>query len=364
MTDITKLMRPHLVKVTTYHGVDPTEELARLAGIKPEDVTRLNANENPYGSPTSVTDALKDIAVHLYPDPEQRKLRAKLAEYTGQPVERVMAGAGGDEIIDLLLRLFTEPGQKLIDCEPTFGMYAFCARIADASVVMVPRKDDWSIDIEGVLDAIDDDTRLIFLASPNNPTGNLLTEQEARALLDTGLILTIDETYYEFCGKTLCHLLDEYENLVILRSFSKWAGIAGLRVGYCIGSETMIRHLMDIKQPYNINAAAEAAAIAALDNRDEVLERAHILVEQRKRLEATLNELDGVYFYPSEGNFLLCRFVGRSAREVYEGLGKRGIFVRLFEQDRLEESLRISAGTPEQTDRMIEAITEILSGSH
>lgn len=362
MTDITKLMRPHLVKVATYHGVDPSEELARSAGIRPEEVIRLNANENPYGAPQQVVDALSGLSIHLYPDPEQRKLRAKLAEYTGQPVGRVMAGAGGDEIIDLLLRLFTEPGQKLIDCEPTFGMYSFCARIADAPVVMVPRNDDWSIDLDGVLAAIDDQTRLIFLASPNNPTGNLLTEAEARTLLDTGLVLAVDETYYEFCGKTLCGLLDEYENLVILRSFSKWAGIAGLRVGYCIGSETLIRHLMDIKQPYNINVAAEAAAIAALDNREAVLERAQTLVEQRKRLEKTLAGLDGVSFWPSEGNFLLCRFEGRSAKDVYEGLGKRGIFVRLFSTDRLKDSLRISAGTPEQTDRLIAAVKEILNG--
>jgi histidinol-phosphate aminotransferase len=361
MNDITKLMRSHLVKVTTYHGVDPTEELARSAGIDAEDVIRLNANENPYGAPQQVVDALGDLKIHLYPDPEQRKLRAKLAEYTGQPVERVMAGAGGDEIIDLLLRLFTEPGQKLIDCEPTFGMYAFCARIADAPVVMVPRKPDWSIDLDGVLAAIDDQTRLIFLASPNNPTGNLLTETEARALLDTGLILAVDETYYEFCGKTLCGLLDEYENVVILRSFSKWAGIAGLRVGYCIGSETMISHLMDIKQPYNINVAAEAAAIAALDNRDAVLERVRTLIVQRKRLEETLDALDGVSYWPSEGNFLLCRFEGRSAENVYKGLGKRGIFVRLFNKDGLEDALRISAGTPEQTDKLIDAIREVVA---
>jgi histidinol-phosphate aminotransferase len=361
MTDITKLMRPHLVKVATYHGVDPSEELARSAGIKPEEVIRLNANENPYGAPEEVLAAISNIKIHLYPDPEQRKLRAKLAEYTGQPVSRVMAGAGGDEIIDLLLRLFTEPGQKLIDCEPTFGMYSFCARIADAPVVMIPRKDDWSIDLERVLAVIDDQTRLIFLASPNNPTGNLLTEAEARALLNTGLILAVDETYYEFCGKSLSYLLDEYENLVILRSFSKWAGIAGLRVGYCIGSETLIRHLMDIKQPYNINIAAETAAIAALDNRASVLERANTLVEQRKRLERTLDDLDGVSYYPSEGNFLLCKFEGRSAKDVYQGLGRRGIFVRLFSTDRLTDSLRISAGTPEQTDRLIAAIRDVVA---
>jgi histidinol-phosphate aminotransferase len=355
-------MRPHLVKVATYHGVDPTEELARSAGIKPEDVVRLNANENPYGAPPEVLESLKHIQVHLYPDPAQRKLRAKLAEYTGQPVERVMAGAGGDEIIDLLFRLFIEPGQKLIDCEPTFGMYGFCARIADAKTVMVPRADDWSVDLDAVLEAIDKDTRLIFLASPNNPTGNLVTEREARALLDTGLIVAIDETYYEFCGKTLAHLIDEHDNLVILRSFSKWAGIAGLRVGYCIGSETLVQRLMDIKQPYNINIAAETAAITALEKRDSVLKRARTLVEQRKRLEKTLDSLDGVKYYPSEGNFLLCKFEGRSAKDVYEALGRRGIFVRLFSSDRLQDSLRISAGTPEQTDRLVAAMKEILAG--
>lgn len=360
MTDITKLMRPHLVKVATYHGVDPSEELARSAGIRPEDVIRLNANENPYGAPPEVLASLKNLEVHLYPDPAQRKLRAKLAEYTGQPVERVMAGAGGDEIIDLLLRLFTEPGQKLIDCEPTFGMYSFCARIADAEVVMVPRADDWSIDIERVNDVIGPDTRLIFLASPNNPTGNLVTEKEARALLDTGLILAIDETYYEFCGETLCGLLDEYENLVILRSFSKWAGIAGLRVGYCIGSETLIQHLMDIKQPYNINVAAETAAITALDNRVSVLKRARTLVQQRERLEEAMDSMEGVSYYPSHGNFLLCKFPGRTSKDVYEGLGRRGIFVRLFSHPRLADSLRISAGTPEQTDRLIEALHEVV----
>ena len=362
MTDITGLIRPHLLNVATYQGVDPSDELARSAGIKPEDVIRLNANENPYGAPAEVVAALAGLPVHLYPDPAQRKLRARLAEYTGQSVERVMAGAGGDEIIGLLLTLFVERGQKLIDCEPTFGMYSFCARIAGAETVLVPRNDDWSIDIPAVRQALDSDTRIIFLASPNNPTGNLVSEEEARALLETGLIVAIDETYYEFCGDTLAGLLDEFENLVVLRSFSKWAGIAGLRVGYCIASETMISHLMDIKQPYNINVAAEAAAIAALDNRDVVLERARTLVKQRTRLEQAVDALDGVTFWPSRGNFILCRFEGRSAQDVYEELARRGIFVRLFSHPRLKDSLRISAGTPQQTDRVIDALQEVARG--
>ena len=360
MSQIEKLMRSHMVNFATYHGVDPSEELARKAGIKPEDVIRLNANENPYGPLDKVSAALSGLPLHLYPDPNQRKLRAALGEYTGQPVERIMAGAGGDEIIDLLMRLFIAPDQKVLDCEPTFGMYSFSARLAEAEIVSVPRNSTWDIDIPAMLEAIDDSARIVFLASPNNPTGNLLTERDARALLKTGVIVCVDETYYEFSGSTLCPLLDEYENLVILRSFSKWAGIAGLRVGYAIASSELIGHLMDIKQPYNINIAGEAAVLAALEHRGELLERAATLIEQRKRLEAVVDEFPGISYYPSEGNFLLCRFERRTAEEAYVELAQRGIFVRRFPQAVLDSSLRISTGTPEQTDLLIDALRRVV----
>ena len=360
MSQIEKLMRSHMVNFATYHGVDPSEELARKAGIKPEDVIRLNANENPYGPLDKVSAALSGLPLHLYPDPNQRKLRAALGEYTGQPVERIMAGAGGDEIIDLLMRLFIAPGQKVLDCEPTFGMYSFSARLAEAEIVSVPRNSTWDIDIPAMLEAIDDSARIVFLASPNNPTGNLLTERDARALLKTGVIVCVDETYYEFSGSTLSPLLDEYENLVILRSFSKWAGIAGLRVGYAIASSELIGHLMDIKQPYNINIAGEAAVLAALEHRGELLERAATLIEQRKRLEAVVDEFPGISYYPSEANFLLCRFERRTAEEAYVGLAQRGIFVRRFPQAVLDSSLRISTGTPEQTDLLIDALRRVV----
>jgi len=360
MSQIEKLMRSHMVNFATYHGVDPSEELARKAGIKPEDVIRLNANENPYGPLDKVSAALSGLPLHLYPDPNQRKLRAALGEYTGQPVERIMAGAGGDEIIDLLMRLFIAPGQKVLDCEPTFGMYSFSARLAEAEIVSVPRNSTWDIDIPAMLEAIDDSARIVFLASPNNPTGNLLTERDARALLKTGVIVCVDETYYEFSGSTLSPLLDEYENLVILRSVSKWAGIAGLRVGYAIASSELIGHLMDIKQPYNINIAGEAAVLAALEHRGELLERAATLIEQRKRLEAVVDEFPGISYYPSEANFLLCRFERRTAEEAYVGLAQRGIFVRRFPQTVLDSSLRISTGTPEQTDLLIDALRRVV----
>jgi len=173
-------------------------------------------------------------------------------------------------------------------------------------------------------------------------------------------VVCVDETYYEFAQSSLSHLLEEYENLVILRSFSKWAGIAGLRVGYAIASEVLIGHLMDIKQPYNINIAGEAAVLAALKHRYELLKRAASLVEQRVRLEELIDSLDGISYYPSKGNFLLCRFERHTAEEAYIGLAKHGIFVRRFPQSVLNDSLRISAGTCEQTDRLIDALRSIV----
>ncbi|MDP7089665.1 MAG: aminotransferase class I/II-fold pyridoxal phosphate-dependent enzyme, partial [Dehalococcoidia bacterium] len=166
------------------------------AGIRPADVIRLNANENPYGALDKVSAVLADQPLHLYPDPKQQKLRTALSEYVGQPVDKIIGGAGGDEIIDLLMRLFVEPGQTVIDCEPTFGMYAFAARLADAKLISVPRTSTWDIDTPAMAEAIDGLTRIVFLASPNNPTGNLLSESDARTLLDTGVVLCIDETYY------------------------------------------------------------------------------------------------------------------------------------------------------------------------
>jgi histidinol-phosphate aminotransferase len=360
MPDIERLIRPHLRNVSTYAAVDPSEELARQAGIRLEDVVRLNANENPFGAPAEVARAIQGIPLHLYPDPDQRKLRLALSEYTGQPVDRVMAGAGGDEIIDLLMRLFLEPGDRCLDCDPTFGMYSFCARLAAAEVVSVPRGENWEVVTAAVRKAVTHRTKLLFLASPNNPTGNSLSENDARELLDIGLMLAVDETYFEFSGRSLAHLTAEYENMVVVRSFSKWAGIAGLRIGYMIGSGKLVRRLMDIKQPYNINAAAEAAALAALKHRKPLLARAQTLVEQRRRVESELKQMPGVSFSPSDGNFLLCRFTRRTAKEAYEGLARQGIFVRYFSHPRLRDSLRISAGTPEQTERLIKALHKVI----
>ncbi|MBI4306334.1 MAG: histidinol-phosphate transaminase [Chloroflexi bacterium] len=352
-------MRRHLVAVDTYASVDPTEELARRVGIRPEEVIRLNANENPYGPSQAVKEAVARTPLNIYPDPNQRQLRAALGEYTGQPAESILPGAGADELIDLLMRLFIEPGEKALDCVPTFGMYSFCARVNNATVASVERDELFELDIRAIKAAVDDRTKIIFICSPNNPTGNLVSEAQAKALLALGPIVVVDETYYEFCGRSLAHLLGEFENLVILRTFSKWAAIAGLRLGYMIGSPTIVEHLVEVKPPYNINSAAEVAGLASLADRKALMKNVEMLVRQRRRLESELQQIPGVKFWPSHGNFLLVDFQ-RDGRQISEELGKRGIFVRYFSHPRLRNSLRISSGTPEQMDLLIDALKAIV----
>ena len=340
MTDITKLIRSHLSTVETYASVDPAEELARRAGISPEEVVKLNGNENPFGPHPAVADAIG-------------------ASYLSVEPERIVAGNGSDELIDLLLRLFVEPGERLLDCDPTFGMYSFCARVADAEVVSVPRDENFDVDTDAVAAFDDERTKILFLASPNNPTGNELSEAEARRLLEMDMVLVVDETYFEFSGNSLAHLVPEYENLVILRSMSKWAGLAGLRIGYMIASPEIVRHLIDIKQPYSVSAAAEAALITSLENRDDLMKNVKIILEQRGRLEAFLDTMDGVKYWPSSANFLLCEFE-QGAGFVFEGLASHGVFVRMFSHPRLTRHLRASVGTPDETGRLMKALKIVI----
>ncbi len=362
MRDLRTMIRAHLIQPEGYVGATHSDHLASSAGISPDKVIRLNANENPYDPLPELAAALNNLPIHEYPDQDLVRIRRDLSEYTGRPPEQIIAGSGSDEIIELLTTLFIEPGETIIDCPPTFGMYEFCARIAEAQLIAVERLDDWEIDTEATIDAIEaNSAKMLFVASPNNPTGNSMPEEQARAILRTGVVLVVDETYYEFCDESLVGLLDEYENLMILRSFSKWAGIAGLRIGYAIGSELIVSHLMTIKQPYNVNIAAEAAALAALSNLDPLRDRIRTLVSERERLEHAIDHIDGITYSPSDANFLLLQFDDFSGEEAYGFLAQRGIFTRRFGSPRLVHSLRLSVGTPAQNDIVLDALRELAS---
>ena len=361
MTDVMDLLQPHIRRLRMYEGVDPIEVLAERAGIPPDKVIRLNGNENPYGPSPRVLDALGSFEQYnLYPDPEQRQLREVLSGYMGVGPEHIIAGNGADELIDLTLRMFLSPGEKIIDPSPTFGMYSVCARICGGDVVDVPRDESFELDVEAIQGVLEPSIKAIFFASPNNPTGNIAPDWQVQRLLEMGILVVVDETYYEFCGKTVLPLVHDYPNLIVLRTFSKWAGLAGLRIGLGVMHPDVARVMMTIKPPYNVNRAAEAALMASLEDRDTLTGRVKNIVAERARMFALLEELPGVQPWPSQANFILCQLPDGKGKQIAETLALRGIFLRYFSNPRLADFVRASVGLPHETDAVVSALSDIL----
>ncbi len=351
-------VRQAILDMDEYVPVRPLEELSRELGIAVGDIVKLDANENPYGCSPRVREAIAACdQYHIYPDPQQVELRAALARYAGVPAEWLLAGSGSDELIDLLIRLLVEPGDRVLDAVPTFLMYSFLAQIQGGVVVSVPRRDDFSLDLPALEAAIDERTRLLFVASPNNPTGNTVPRSDVERLLATGLVVVVDEAYYEFSGETVAGLVEQHENLVVMRTFSKWAGLAGMRVGYLIASPELLRHLWKMKQPYNVNVAAQVAARAAVDDLPHIKRTIAAILEERSRLMALLEQTPYLRPLPSQANFIFCHVAGRDARTLRDDLRRQGVFIRHFNTPLLKNAVRISVGKPEQTERLRAAIS-------
>jgi len=358
--DVEGLILGRYRRIEEYTPVVPLEVLAERAGITVDQVIKLDGNENPYGCSPRVQQALAAFQhYHIYPDPEHRDVRPLLAEYVGVGQEHILASSGSDELIDLVVRLFIEPGDQVINCVPTFGMYEFVAQIFGGEVVALPRRDDFGVDVEAVLRAIGRRTKLIFVASPNNPTGNLTPVEDILALLETGKVVVVDEAYAEFSGRSVASLVPDHDNLVVLRTFSKWAGLAGLRAGYGIFPLPIIKHLWKIKQPYNVNVAALIAIRESFADIEYLRATNEAMVKERERLIAMLAETGIVDPWPSAANFVYCPVLRGDARWITEELARRGIFIRYFDKPLLKNSIRVSVGRPEQTDRLIAALREI-----
>ncbi len=374
---VTDLIRPDVTDMQAYQPIFPFEVLAARLGRTPDAIVKLDANENPYGPSPRVRAALAGMPyVHVYPDPESRALRAALAGFAGLPADRLLAGAGADELIDLTMRLFLQPGDAVLDCPPTFGMYSFDAAVAGARVIAVPRRPDWSVDVEAIEAAARRHRpKLLFVTSPNNPDGGWLPDADLARLLALPLVVVLDEAYVEFAGaqsSDVSPLLGEagpqrsrigwaleHGNLIVLRTFSKWAGLAGLRVGYGAFPAALMPHLWKIKQPYNVSVAASTAAVAALEDRAYLFQVVGRIVAERERLRQALATIPFLQPYASHANFLLCRVEGRDARNVKLALEAEGILVRYFDKPRLCDHIRISVGKPEQTDALISVLRRL-----
>lgn len=356
-------IRRHLRTLAPYQPILPFEVLSARLGRRPEDIIKLDANENPYGPPPEVAAALGSLKFpYVYPDPESRQLRAALAEDSRLESDYILAGCGADELIDLIMRCVLEPGDKIVDCPPTFTMYEFDASVNGALVIKVPRLPDFSLDVDLIVEVVEQEKpKCIFLTSPNNPDGSVINDEDLLKILDLPILVVLDEAYIEFSSlQSRMAWVKKHDNLIVLRTFSKRAGLAGLRVGYGAFPLSIIEYLWRAKQPYNVSVAAEVSACAALQNPTYLENVKNLLVKERERL---FNLLKGIPFlkpFPSHSNFILCEVTsGKDAKKIKEDLAKMGVMIRHYDKKELKGYIRISVGKPEHTDALMKGLNAL-----
>jgi len=332
------------------------------------DVIKLDANENPYGFPPEVlVQVFREVNPEdlcRYPDASAVALRKSLSDYISVKPENIMVGNGSDELI-LNLMLSFGTGAKFAVATPTFSMYGVHGRIASGAMYEVPRfLDDFRIDVEGLISAASNpDVKVVVITSPNSPTGNATDPGEIEKVLKkANALVVVDEAYNEFGGESCVPLLDSYANLVILRTFSKAFGMAGLRVGYLLADTLVMNELLKVKQPYNLNVFSQAAASLVMRNLPLFRERIKKILQEREKLYAELSQIPGVKPYPTQANFIMFR-TELPAAHIYNGLLEQGVLIRNVEGHLLPGCLRVSVGTAEENKVFIEKLRRIILGS-
>lgn len=344
MREIEELVRPNIRALKPYSSA--RDEFKGTASVF------LDANENSYGSPLAT-------AYNRYPDPLQIDLKEKLSLIKGVPAGNMFIGNGSDEAIDILFRIFCEPRvDNVIVCPPTYGMYEVSANINDVEVRKINLTADYQLNGEAILQAADSNTKMLFICSPNNPTGNTINATEVEALVQhfDGIVV-IDEAYINYSKQpSFINLLTKYPNVVILQTFSKAWGMAALRVGMAFAGDIIIKYFNKVKPPYNVNLSSQQQVIQALDNIQWVNDQIKQTVSERQRLVEALRELTIVTkIYPSDANFILVKVVDANA--IYDYLAQRGIVVRDRSRVELcEGCLRITIGKPEENDSVIQTL--------
>jgi histidinol-phosphate aminotransferase len=323
---------------------------------KLERPIKLDSGENQFGCSPKVIGALAAAGLfNFYPDSEYKQLRAVFAKYTGISIDNIMVGSGSDELLDLLFRLILDQDDQVINCPPTFGMYEVLVKLNKGKIISVPRLANFSLDMTGIKKALNEKVKMIVVCTPNNPTGTTTSKDEILTLLRTNKIVIIDEAYFEFSGSTVVPLITKYPNLIVLRTLSKWAGLAGLRLGYGIMNPFFVEQLLKIKPPYNVNSAAVIAGIAAMSDDEWKKRVTKTIVMERKRIKCELQKFPRFEVYPSKANLLFIK-VKSNYEELKKALLNESIIVRYYDS---YKAFRLSVGTQTQNTKVIEVCKKI-----
>jgi histidinol-phosphate aminotransferase len=358
-------VRPELDRMAEYIPGESPEAFSTRTSIPINKLIKLNSNESPYGPAPAVLSALSDHRwYNNYPDTNATALRAALATYTGLDERFIILGHGSMELISLLWQIFLSVGDNIICCPPTFSLYTSITTLCGAYILEVPRTADYGIDVDGILAALTPETKMIILCSPNNPTGNPVAQDDVTALLETGCIVVVDEAYVEFSDQPrgMAHLVKEHQNLIVLRTFSKWAGLAGLRIGYGLFPEWIAGYMRRAQCPFEVNVAGHIAAIATLNNLEYVMGDVRKIVEERERLFKVLANQPYLAPLPSQGNFILARVHEDEVhlQQVRATVESHGILLRYFNHPYLRNFLRVTVGLPEHTDKLASVLSKVM----
>lgn len=357
------LVTPTIEAMLPYEGGKPIDELARELGVV--GAVKLASNENPLGPSPKALEAMRGLldSVHTYPDGSAWRLRQRLSEVHGVPMEEVIHGNGSNEVLDLFVRTFARPEHHIVFAEPAFVVYRLACLTYGIPFTAVPLTER-THDLDAMARAVTDKTRIVFIANPNNPTGTYVGRKAVEKFLSEvppEVIVVMDEAYLEYADADdfpdSMQLRRLRERLFVVRTFSKIYGLAGLRVGFAIGPAKLVDYLNRVRAPFNVSGLGQAAAIAALSDEEHVQRSRKHNLEERARVTQELSRL-GFDVAPSQANFVLAD-LGRPAKPIYDALLRNGVIVRPFPS--LPTSLRITIGTRAENDRLFEALARVLT---
>jgi len=358
------LIHEGVADLIPYPPGKPIEELERELGIKGS--IKLASNENPLGpSPMAVQSIIDKVhSLHRYPDGSGYYLKTRLSRKLGLPIEQIILGNGSNELIELIIRTFLTAGEHVVQAVPTFLVYEKVVKGAGGLMTSVPLR-DFKIDLGAISEAINPETKIVFIANPNNPTGAAISKEEMLGFLDRipdNVIVVLDEAYIEFVSNKGVaqglELLSEHPLLFVLRTFSKLYGLAGLRIGYGFGSEEVIDYMNRVRQPFNANTLAQAGAIAALDDSEFVSRTLKVIGEGLLYLCRSLDDM-GLEYLPTQTNFFLIK-VPHGGTKIYNLMLKEGVIVRSMDSYGLPDYIRINAGLPEENERFVNTLKKVL----
>lgn len=349
-----------------YQPGKPIAELERELGIS--GAIKLASNECPLGSSPKALEAINRALPEIfrYPDGAGYDLRLALAQHHNLPMDNICLGNGSNEIIEMLCRAFIQPGDHALAAAPSFLMYEKLVQVAGGILKEVPLDKDFRIDLEALLAAITPQTRLLFINNPDNPAGTIIYQQELAGFLDKvppGVVVVLDEAYIDFADHPDVangeNFLDHDTPIVVMRTFSKIAGLAGLRIGYGLADAEIINYFNRVRQPFNTSVLAQAAACGAIADKQFMVRHRQLVIEQRQRYYQAFDELN-LFYLPSQANFVLVK-IGEQAARVAQELLLQGIIVRAMQSYNLPEFLRISIGLPTENLRCLEALRKLVS---